>query len=133
MKQQTFYLGILVLSLLCACGKASEKTSTVGKRPSTQQNIDTMIIENEFLKAVILKKGAELSSLKNDSLEYIWQADPKFWPRHSPVLFPIVGRLKDHEYLFEGKTYSMAQHGFARDMDFEIVEQNSYKGEYLQS
>lgn len=84
-------------------------------------------ISNERLTATILKKGAELASLKSKTMEYIWQADPKFWNRHAPILFPIVGPLKDKEYFFNSKTYSLPQHGFARDYDFKVVHktQNS--------
>lgn len=80
-------------------------------------------LENDLAKLKINALGAELTSflLKEDSTEYLWQADPKFWGRHAPILFPIVGRLKDNTYKFEGKTYSMTQHGFARDLPFELV------------
>jgi galactose mutarotase-like enzyme len=74
------------------------------------------------LTAEISAQGAELCSLKNaDGLEVIWQAGPQ-WPRHAPILFPIVGRLKNDELRHRGKTYPMKQHGFARDMRFEWVE-----------
>ncbi len=68
--------------------------------------------------------GAELKSLvDNESgIEYLWQADPTYWGRSAPILFPIVGRLKDDEYVVDGVTYSLPQHGFARDSVFEIVE-----------
>lgn len=60
----------------------------------------------------------------------LWHADPKFWARHAPVLFPIVGRLKDHKYEFEGKSYSLPQHGFARDSVFHLVQQTSNRLEF---
>lgn len=84
----------------------------------------TVIIENEKLIATIAEDGAELISLKakETGLEYIWQGDPKFWGRHAPVLFPFVGRLKDDSYSYQGKTYPMGQHGFARDQVFEVIE-----------
>lgn len=83
------------------------------------------ILENEQWVAKIKSEGAELCSVKNkeSGREYIWQADPSVWPRHAPVLFPIVGRLNHDEYQYEGKTYSMSQHGFARDREFSLVEQ----------
>lgn len=82
------------------------------------------IIENDFLKAVIKIKGAELSSLqhKQTGAQYIWQADPAYWGKHSPVLFPVVGTLKNNSFLFENKEFHLGRHGFARDMDFSIVE-----------
>lgn len=81
-----------------------------------------MKIQNEYLQACFNSKGAELTSLKSKTtgIEYIWQADPKHWGRHTPVLFPFVGKLKDNSYNYQGKTYPMGQHGFARDMDFEV-------------
>lgn len=79
------------------------------------------ILENEVLKVEIDSFGAEIKSIKrkNDEREYMWQADPKFWGRTSPVLFPFVGAPKNKEYTYEGKTYPMGQHGFARDMEFQ--------------
>lgn len=84
----------------------------------------TVIIENEQLTATIAEEGAELISLKakETGLEYIWQGDPKFWGRHAPVLFPFVGRSKNDSYSYQGKTYPMGQHGFARDQVFEVIE-----------
>lgn len=84
-------------------------------------------IQNDELKALINFRGAELTSLvkKSSNREYIWQADPKHWARHAPVLFPIVGRLKNDEFLYEGSRYSLTQHGFARDLEFACVEEKS--------
>lgn len=86
----------------------------------------TIQLENEKLVVVVLEKGAELASIKSKEtgIEYLWQADPAYWGRHAPVLFPIVGRLKEDQYQLEGKTYAMGQHGFARDEAFEVVEQS---------
>ncbi|AYW45187.1 aldose 1-epimerase family protein [Tetragenococcus koreensis] len=82
-------------------------------------------IETNHLKAVLDEKGAELTSLKRKDadIEYIWQADPKYWKRHAPVLFPIVGSLKANTYTYKGKSYHLPQHGFARDMVFELIDQ----------
>ncbi|MEG2938225.1 MAG: aldose 1-epimerase family protein, partial [Vagococcus sp.] len=80
-------------------------------------------LENDLCQVTINHHGAELSSflLKEDNLEYIWQGDPKYWGRHAPVLFPFVGKLRDNQYSYNGKTYEMGQHGFARDMVFELI------------
>lgn len=77
-------------------------------------------LENELLTAEIDSFGAELRSVKrkSDGREYMWQADPEYWGRTSPVLFPFVGSLKNKEYRYADKTYAMGQHGFARDMEF---------------
>ncbi|MDK2065330.1 aldose 1-epimerase family protein [Aliarcobacter butzleri] len=81
-------------------------------------------IKNSFIKAQIKSFGAELNSLKkcDENFEYIWQANSKYWARHSPVLFPIVGRLREDSYFYKNKKYSLSQHGFARDKEFEIVQ-----------
>lgn len=82
-------------------------------------------IENEFLKVEVNSFGAELKSLKtqNNGLEYLWNGDEKYWNRKAPVLFPIVGKLKEDFYIFENIKYEMKQHGFARDYEFKVVEQ----------
>jgi galactose mutarotase-like enzyme len=82
------------------------------------------IIKNEEIQIEVTSFGAELKSLKtlNDDVEYLWQGDPKYWNRSSPILFPIVGKLLDNEYLYKNKSYSLSQHGFARDKEFKIVE-----------
>ncbi|MFA6276864.1 MAG: aldose 1-epimerase family protein [Pedobacter sp.] len=80
-----------------------------------------IFIENEHIKVSFAAKGAELQSiLGTDSLtEYMWSGDANYWGKFSPVLFPIVGALKDNMYQFEGKTYELSRHGFARDLEFE--------------
>lgn len=69
--------------------------------------------------------GAELRSLKKTATgtEYMWDARPEYWKRTSPVLFPIVGSLNNGSYRYGGKEYPMSQHGFARDMEFELRQQ----------
>ncbi|OQR41152.1 aldose epimerase [Aliarcobacter cryaerophilus] len=81
-------------------------------------------IKNSFIKAKIKLFGAELNSLQkiDEDLEYIWQGNPKYWARHSPVLFPIVGRLKNDSYFYKNKKYSLSQHGFVRDKEFELIK-----------
>ncbi|CAN7759556.1 aldose 1-epimerase family protein [Bradyrhizobium sp. LjRoot220] len=77
------------------------------------------------IEASIKADGAELCSLRNaEGIELLWQAGPA-WPRHSPLLFPIVGRLKNDQLRHRGKTYPMTQHGFARDHRFEWAEQEA--------
>ena len=62
--------------------------------------------------------------------EYLWQADPAFWKRHSPVLFPIVGSVWENEYRNEGTTYVLTQHGFARDMEFTLISEENDEVRY---
>ena len=86
----------------------------------------SIVLESSSLLVHIAPKGAELTSIlgKADQTEYLWQADPAVWGRHAPILFPVVGRLKDNQYFYEGKAYPMNQHGFARDQVFSILQQN---------
>lgn len=88
-------------------------------------------LENESLKVVISSFGAELISVrrKSDDREYMWNADPSVWKRHAPVLFPLVGKYKNNTSYFGGKEYHMTQHGFARDMEFDVIyaDENSVK------
>ena len=82
----------------------------------------THTLRGSGLIATIKAQGAELCSLKNDAgIELIWQAGPA-WPRHAPLLFPIVGRLKNDELRHRGKVHRMSQHGFARDRRFGWLE-----------
>lgn len=89
---------------------------------SQDRSQDSHTLRSDDISATIAADGAELCSLQNaDSLELLWQAGPA-WPRHAPVLFPTVGRLKDDELRHRGKTYRMTQHGFARDRTFAWLE-----------
>ncbi|QNQ80467.1 aldose 1-epimerase family protein [Lactobacillus sp. PV034] len=84
-------------------------------------------IKNNNLTVTISNQGAEVQSIKDNKSgrEYIWQANPDVWGRHAPVLFPIVGRLKNDQYSYQGKVYNLGQHGFARDSVFEVKEQGT--------
>lgn len=86
-------------------------------------------LESTALRVDVISKGAELQSVfnKNQQLEYLWQGDPAFWGKRSPVLFPIVGTLKDNSFRYNGKSYSLNRHGFAREMDFDMIEQSEGK------
>ncbi|TPQ27747.1 aldose epimerase [Bradyrhizobium guangdongense] len=86
---------------------------------------DVHVLRSGGLAAIVKSDGAELCSLKHDSgLELIWQAGAA-WPRHAPLLFPIVGRLANDELHHRGRTYRMTQHGFARDMRFAWLERSA--------
>lgn len=79
-------------------------------------------IKNNYLKVKISSTGAELQSIKkiNDNVEYLWQLNPDIWERQAPLLFPIIGRLKDESYRYKDTMYKIQIHGFARDAIFEI-------------
>lgn len=81
-------------------------------------------LENNKCLVKVKSKGAELISIrsKETGLEYLWRGDPAFWAKTSPILFPIVGTLKEDTFLYGGKPYNLPRHGFARDMEFEITE-----------
>lgn len=83
------------------------------------------LLQNDFISATFKTKGAELVSLKSDATEYIWQADPKVWGKHAPILFPIIGKLKDDEYTYHEKKYVMQKHGFSRHNNFKVVEKTA--------
>jgi galactose mutarotase-like enzyme len=87
--------------------------------------MDRHVISNGTLSATIKADGAELCSLCDAAgAEMLWQAAP-IWPRHAPVLFPIVGRLKDDTLRHEGKAYRLTQHGFARDRRFAWLNRSA--------
>lgn len=84
----------------------------------------TTTISNAYITAKINSKGAELFSLQsnNNNKEYIWEGNPAFWGKHSPILFPIVGTLKSNTYKVNNFDYQLPRHGFARDMNFELID-----------
>ncbi len=84
-------------------------------------------LENNFLSVTIKQLGAELCSLfdKQTQTEHVWQADPKVWSRHAPILFPIVGQVENNTYHIGEQAYKLSQHGFARDRNFELETQTT--------
>lgn len=95
-----------------------------------QQINDMKTISNKQLTIQVSPHGAELCSIVANGKEYLWQADPAFWKRHSPVLFPIVGSVWENEYRNEGIPYTLTQHGFARDMEFTLVSEKENEVHY---
>ncbi len=86
---------------------------------------DTHAFGHGDLAFVVKAEGAELCSLRAGGREMLWQAGPE-WKRHAPVLFPIVGRLKNDTLRQGGRDYPMSQHGFARDRRFDWVSRNAH-------
>ena len=83
----------------------------------------TTTIKNGNLSAEIKHFGAELISLKtNQNREYIWEGNPEFWGKHSPILFPIVGTLKNNSFYHNEIEYHLSRHGFAREIEFELID-----------
>ncbi len=87
-------------------------------------------LENDYIKVSLAAKGAELQGLfsKETKLEYLWNANPKYWAKHSPVLFPIVGSLKNNSFIYQGKHYELPRHGFARDNVFNFEKISESEG-----
>ena len=85
-------------------------------------------LKNEKLTVKVAEMGAELQSIvDNEGREYLWQADPEYWPRRSPILFPIVCSVEDDTYYVDGEEYHLPRHGFARDTAFTLVKQTEEK------
>lgn len=87
-------------------------------------------LRNDILTVEVSEHGAELQSIRKGTTEYLWQGDPTYWGRRSPVLFPIVGSVWEKRYKVGEKVYEMGQHGFARDMDFRLVSQTESEVRY---
>lgn len=95
-------------------------------------------VENEFVKIAVNPIGAELSSLYNKqaNTELLWQGDAKYWAGQAPILFPIVGTLKDNKFTYEGNDYEMPRHGLVRKKDqwqLEKVSDHCIKGTFTSS
>jgi galactose mutarotase-like enzyme len=83
-------------------------------------------LSNTNITIQIKHLGAELCSLSNAANhQFIWEGNPSFWGKHSPILFPIVGALKNNSYTYNQATYSLSRHGFARDMNFELIKKTN--------
>lgn len=74
-------------------------------------------LKNENCSARIISKGAELKSLTVNGRELMWRADPAFWGKTSPLLFPMIGTLKDGKTVINGEEFKISKHGFARDLE----------------
>lgn len=84
----------------------------------------TVTIQNQLLTVAIEDAGAQLASIRDrKGTEYLWQGDPGIWPRRAPLLFPIIGRLKDSQYTLGEERYTIPTHGFCRSAPFTLVEQ----------
>lgn len=90
-------------------------------------------LENKQLRITVKPSGAELVSLYDleKNVEYLWQGDPEYWARRAPVLFPIVGKLNSNTCKIDGKEYILPQHGFARNLIFDLVQESENSLSYL--
>ncbi|MDO7850136.1 aldose epimerase family protein [Hymenobacter convexus] len=105
----------------------SAAPSTLLKEPSMPNTSAQYTLESPSCRATFAAHGAELTSLVTvaDNLEYVWPGDPAVWARHAPVLFPLVGRLPDDLYHYQGRDYKLPQHGFARDQEFTVLRHDA--------
>lgn len=87
------------------------------------------VLENDQLKVTVSSHGCEMISVirKSDNRECMWDANPAAWKRHSPVLFPHIGVYSENQMRYEGTVYQSSQHGFARDMEFELDVHNDHE------
>lgn len=92
-----------------------------------------VILENDKIRVSADSMGAELHNIynKETNLEYLWNGDATFWPRHSPVLFPVVGGLIDDTFVYRDTKYELIKHGFARDTNFEVESTSSEKVSFV--
>lgn len=81
-------------------------------------------LKNTTISVSINSFGAELTQLKKGEINYIWNVDEEYWNKTSPILFPIVGRLKNDIYTCKSKKYTIPRHGFARNLDFKIINKS---------
>lgn len=101
--------------ILAVNGKPQDKAKAEG-REVTIQSPTTRVVVNSY--------GAQIRSVVKGGVEYMWQADPEYWGRTAPVLFPFVGKLKDDQYQAGGEMIAMSQHGFLRDREFTVVSES---------
>lgn len=87
-------------------------------------------ISNTKISISVSTLGAELTSLRKGTEEFLWQSDKTVWARYAPVLFPIVGKLKNNEFIYDNRTYNLPQHGFARDAEFTLISQSNTSLEF---
>ena len=92
-----------------------------------------MTLENERLCVEISEMGAEVTRIcdKKNGVDVLWEADPLYWKRHSPVLFPNVGKTYRNTVLINGEQYPTSQHGFARDSEFRCIRSDQSSASFL--
>lgn len=85
------------------------------------------ILENDQLRVKVSSLGAELQSIRGmeSGIEYLWQGDGQYWARRASNLFPVCGRLWENKYTYEGDTYEMGSHGFARGKEWSVLRQTA--------
>ena len=83
-------------------------------------------IKSDEIEVTVAAKGAELQNIIGPGgVEYLWQGDPAYWARRSPLLFPIIGSLPGGTFAHEGKTYKLGNHGFVKELEFRLAAQSA--------
>jgi len=110
---------LIIILFLISCNEAVD----------IKKELQTFTLQNDYLKVIAKKNGAELISIKllEDNTEYLWQGDTITWSDHAIVQFPIIGNLKNDGYQFNKLAYKMMSHGFARISDFKVIEKSNTK------
>lgn len=92
-----------------------------------------MKLENERLCVEVTEQGAEVTRIydKKREMELLWDADPVYWKRHSPILFPNVGKTYRNTVRINGIQYPTSQHGFARDSVFRCIRHTDREASFL--
>ncbi len=92
----------------------------------------SVLLGNPVLGVRVENAGAEIKSIKEHAtgLEYIWQSDPAYWTGAAPILFPIIGGLKNGQYTYRGKSYTMPGHGIVRKVDWDLVSSSATEAEF---
>ena len=94
-------------------------------------NLLSLELGNHSYRATVFEKGAELAGLSSaDGRQYVWQGDPAWWSGRAPILFPIVGTLKDGGYTHGGTRYALPGHGFARVSDFTVARRDAASADF---
>ncbi len=90
-----------------------------------------IVLKNDYLTVKINEMGAEIKSVVYNDQEYMWYGDNKFWCRSAPLMFPICSGLRDDEFIYEGKTYTLHKHGYARMTLFKLVSASNTTATFM--
>lgn len=93
----------------------------------------SVVLQSSALEAHISPNGAEVRGLKHltSGTELLWSGSPEHWKGVSPILFPVVGRLRGDKYVWQGRSYSLPQHGFARELEWDVVHEDGQSASFL--
>lgn len=93
--------------------------------------MNNIFLKNDSLTVEISTLGAEIQSLKKGTTEYIWSGNPDIWQGHSPILFPICGKLAQNKFITNGKKFYLSMHGFAKKSIFQVEKNTDTQAVFL--